>query len=186
VCILLVILTFVYHDARFRECKTNLPIEGFQTEIQSFRILWPCIVNIRWREGTNKMQLIRCLLSIFLSQHVSGIVMPIIKNIRPCSATCGFLPGRVGCGWLWSCGAASWESSRRSSTEGRTPHALGHGLILLMMSIMMPETCWDRKFDNKHRIGCILFFLSLSSPQKFKASKIKEINCSGNNTLPNN
>jgi len=23
---------------------------------------------------------------------------------------------------------------------GRTPHAVGHGLILLMMSIMMPET----------------------------------------------
>ena len=23
----------------------------------------------------------------------------------------------------------------------RTPHAVGHGLILLMMGIMMPETC---------------------------------------------
>ena len=76
---------------------------------------------------------------------------------------------------LWSCGAASWESSRRSSTEGRTPHALGHGLILLMMSIMMPETCWDRKFDNKHRIGCILFFLSLftSEIQSFKNKRNK-------------
>jgi len=31
----------------------------------SFRFLWPCIVNIRWRERTNKMQLIRCLLSNF-------------------------------------------------------------------------------------------------------------------------
>ena len=38
----------------------------------------------------------------------------------------------------------------------RTPHAVRHGLILLMMGIMMPETCWDRKFDNKHRISCIL------------------------------
>ena len=27
---------------------------------------------------------------------------------------------------------------------GRTPHAVGHGLILLMMGIMMPETCFDR------------------------------------------
>jgi len=24
---------------------------------------------------------------------------------------------------------------------GRTPHAVGHGLTLLMMGIMMPETC---------------------------------------------
>ena len=30
-----------------------------------------------------------------------------------------------------------------------------------MMGIMMPETCWDRKFDNKHRISCILLVLSL-------------------------
>ena len=90
----------------------------------------------------------------------------------------------VGCGWLWSCGAASWavctvwkllfdshsaHSSRRSSTrpqptthnQYRTPHAVGHGIILLVMGIMMPETCWDRKSDNKHRISCILLILSL-------------------------
>jgi len=54
---------------------------------------------IRWRERTNKMPLIRCLLSNFLSQHVSGIIMP--------------------------------------------------------------ETCWDRKFDNKYRISYILLVLSL-------------------------
>jgi len=53
------------------------------------------------------MQLIRCLLSNFLSQHVSGIIMPIIGRIRPFPTACGVLPGCVGCGWLWSCGAAS-------------------------------------------------------------------------------
>ena len=74
----------------------------------SFRFLWPCIVNIRWRERTNKMQLIRCLFSNFLSQHVLGITMPIIRRIRPCPTECGVLSGCVGCGWLWSCGAASW------------------------------------------------------------------------------
>ena len=84
------------------------------------------------------MQLIRCLLSNFLFQHVLGIIMPIIRRIRPCPAACGVLSGCVGCGWLWSC-----------------------GLILLMMGIMMPKTCWDRKFDNKHRISCILLVLSL-------------------------
>jgi len=76
-------------------------------EVNSFRFLWPCIVKVRWRERTNKMQLIRWLLSNFLSQHVSGIIMPIIRRIRPCPTACGVLPGCVGCGWLWSCGAAS-------------------------------------------------------------------------------
>ena len=41
----------------------------------------------------------------FLSQHVSGIIMPIIRRIRPCPTACGVLPGCLGCGWLWSCGA---------------------------------------------------------------------------------
>jgi hypothetical protein len=105
-----------------------------------FRFLRPCIVNIRRKEKTNKLQLIRCLLSNFLSQHVSGIIMPIIRRIRPCPTACGVLPGCVGCGWLWSCGVASCTT---------------------MIGIMMPETCWDRKFDNKHRISCILLVLSL-------------------------
>ena len=81
------------------------------------------------------MQLIRCLLSNFLSQHVSGIIMPIIRRIRQCPTVCDVLPECVGCSL--------------------------HCLILLMMGIMMPETCWDRKFDNKHRISCILLVLSL-------------------------
>jgi len=105
------------------------------------------------------MQLIRCLLSNFLSQHVSGI----IRRIRPCPTACGVLPGCVGCGWLWSCEAASRCSSTRPQPThlGRTPHAVGHGLILLMMGIMMPETCGDKKFDNKHQISCIFLVLSL-------------------------
>jgi len=67
------------------------------------------------RERPNKMQLIRCLLSNFLSQHVSGIVMPIIRRIRPCPTACGVLPGYVGCGWLWSCGAATYLNMFRAS-----------------------------------------------------------------------
>jgi len=124
---------------------------------------------LQWRERTNKMQLIRCLLSNFLPQHVSGIIMLIIRRIRPCPSACGVLPGCVGCGWLWSCGAASWahdaapqdHSQPQPTHPGRTSHAVGHGLILLMMGIMMPETCWDRKFDNKHRISCVLLVPSL-------------------------
>ena len=120
---------------------------------------------IRWRERTNKMQLIRCLLSNFLSQHVSGIIMPIIRRIRPCPTACGgVLPGCVGCGLVELCALCESYSTRPQPTTAthpsRTPHAVGHGLILLM-GIMMPETCWDRNFDNKHQINCILLVLSL-------------------------
>jgi len=80
--------------------------------------------SVRWRERTNKMQLIRCLLSNFLSQHVSGIIMPIIRRIRPCPASCGVVLGCVGCGWLWSCGAGScmtqntaWSRTRSYSPD---------------------------------------------------------------------
>ena len=44
----------------------------------------------------------------------------------------------------------------------RTPYAAVHTLVLLMMGIMMPETCWDKVW-NKHQISCILL-VSLSSP----------------------
>ena len=33
------------------------------------------------------------------------------------------------------------HSQPQPTHPGRTPHVLGHGLILLMRSIMMPETC---------------------------------------------
>jgi hypothetical protein len=38
--------------------------------------------------------------------------------------------------------AAPQDHSQTQPTHpGRTQHAVGHGFILLMMSIMMPETC---------------------------------------------
>jgi len=87
--------------------------------------------------------------------------MPIIRRIRPSPTACGVLPGCVG--WV-GCGlvelhcelcvtvtshtvrtahdAAPQDHSQPQPTHpGRTPHAVGDGLILLMMGIMMPETC---------------------------------------------
>ena len=58
--------------------------------------------------------------------------------------------------------AAPQDHSQPQPTHtDRTPHAVRHGLILLMMGIMMPETCRDRKLDNKHCISCIWLVLSL-------------------------
>ena len=70
----------------------------------NFRLLWPCIMNIRWRErnqqdATNLMFIIK-----LLSQHVSGIIMPIIRLTRVCSAAYGVLHWLC---WLWLCGAGT-------------------------------------------------------------------------------
>jgi len=91
------------------------------------------------QDATNSMFIIK-----LLSQHVSGIIMPIIRRIRPCPTACGVLSGCVGCGCveLGRHDAAPQDHSEPQPTHpDRTPHAVGHGLILLMMGIIMPETC---------------------------------------------
>jgi len=100
-------------------------------------------------------------------QHVSGIIMPIITRIRLCPTACGVLPECVESNRNFytvhtAHDAAPQDHSQPQPTHpGRTLHAVRHGPILLMMGIMMPETCWDRKFDNKRRISCILLVPSL-------------------------
>jgi len=64
------------------------------------------------QDSTNSMSIIK-----LLSQHVSGIIMPIIRRIRPCPTACGVLPGCVGCCWLWSCGAVSWVACTQLTTQ---------------------------------------------------------------------
>jgi len=64
--------------------------------------------------------------------------------------------GCAGCGWLWLCVAGSWAvctvytklhtttAYHKQHNQCTIPYAVVHGLVLLMMGIMMPETCWDR------------------------------------------
>jgi len=128
-----------------------------------------------------------------LFRHVSGIITPIIRRTRPCPTACGVLPGCVGCGLLWSCGAASWavctvwmhaahdaapqdHSQPQPTHPGRTPHAVGHGLVLLMMGIMMPETCWDRSLIiNIESVASCWFFLFTLSVSCF--TYVSELAC---------
>jgi len=56
------------------------------------------------------------------------------------------------------------HSQPQPAHPGRTPYAVGHGLILLMMGILMPETCSDRKFDNKHLVGSVSLHPTLYTP----------------------
>jgi len=42
----------------------------------------------------------------------------------------------------------------------RTPHAAVHSLVLLMMGLMMPETCWDRSLIINIGLVASCWFLS--------------------------
>ena len=122
----------------------STPIPRFLLDVAVLQML-----SIRWRErnqqgATNPMFIIK-----LLSQHVSGIIMPIIRRIRPCTTAYGVL--HLLC-WLWLCGAAN---------HCRTPYAVVHGLILLMMGIMMPETFWDRSLIINIGLVASCWFLSL-------------------------
>jgi len=56
------------------------------------------------------------------------------------------------------------HSQPRPTHPVKTPHAVGHGLILLMMGIMMPETCWGRSLIlNIELVASCWFSLFTSS-----------------------
>ena len=77
--------------------------------------------------------------------------MPIIRRTRPCITTYGVLHWLC---WLWLCAAGSYN-------QCRTPYAVIHGLVLLMMDIMMPETCWDRSLIINIGLIASCWFISL-------------------------
>jgi len=50
-----------------------------------FRPLWPCIMNAGWGEGNQQDKTNLVFIVKRLSQHVSGIIMPIFRRIRLCT-----------------------------------------------------------------------------------------------------
>ena len=108
-----------------------------------FRLLWPCIMNAGWRErnqqdATNLMFIIK-----LLSQHVSGIIMPIVRRTRVCTAAYGVLHWWW---WLWLCGAG-------------TQAVCAVKVTVRLES--MPETCWDKSLIINIRLVASCWFLSL-------------------------
>ena len=112
---------------------------------------------LRWRErnqqdATNLMFVIK-----LLSQHVSGIIMPIIRRTRVCTAAYGVLHWFAGCG----CVEFQLHTTISQHNQCRTPYAAVHTLVLLMMGIMIPETCWDRSLIINIRLVASCWFLCL-------------------------
>ena len=54
----------------------------------------------------------------------------------------------------------------------RTPYAAVHTLVLLMMGIMMPETCWDKSLIINIRLVASCWFLSLHPTLKSLVSGV--------------
>ena len=68
-----------------------------ETKVTFFRFRWPCIMSKLWSERENQQDAtVRCLFST-ISQHVSGIIMPIFRRTRRITAR-GVL--RWFC-WMW-------------------------------------------------------------------------------------
>ena len=125
-----------------------------------------------------------------LSEYVSGIIMPIsghqdciLPHMVFCTgcAGCGCVQlGRelcalcegycsalvvlavVVCSWVVSCvHCVKITVGTVTFTQYRTPYAVIHGLFLLMMGLMMPETCWDRSLIINIRLVASCWFISL-------------------------
>ena len=65
-----------------------------------------------------------------------------------------------------------------------TPYAVTHGLILLMMGIMMPATCWDRSLIINTGLVASCWFLSLH-PTFHDARSQEHKNWNNNKNLEN-
>jgi len=67
--------------------------------VLGFSFLWPCIVSKVWRQRkTNKMQQSNVYYQL-LSQHVSGIIMPICSRSKTVLLHVVYCSGSAGCGW---------------------------------------------------------------------------------------
>jgi len=102
------------------------------------------------------MQLIWCLLSYFYLNMFRASLCPSSAE-QECA-----LPHMVFCTGCVHTARGPAPHNHSHHNQRRTPYAAAHTLVLLMMGIMMPETCWDKRFDNKRQISCVLL-VSLSS-----------------------
>ena len=114
--------------------------------VKCLRLMWPCNMNVGWRErnqqdATNLMFIIK-----YLSQHVSGIIMPIISRTVTFTVHAARVPA---------------PHNHSHDNQCRTTYAAVHTLVLLMMGIMMPETCWDKSLIINNRLVVSCWSLSL-------------------------
>ena len=102
--------------------------------VTSFRLLWPCIMNVGWRERNQQVATNLMFIIKLLSQNVSSIIM-----------LCALCKSYCSNSNFHTVHTAHAPTPRNHSQhkQCRTPYAAVHSLVLLMMGIMISETCWD-------------------------------------------
>ena len=143
------------------------------------------------------MQLIQCLLPNFYLNMFRASLCPSSgeqDRVLPQMVFCTGCPG-CGCVELGREVCALCEISRKVTftqctqlasqlhtnhnqhNQFRTPYAVAHGLVLLMMRIMMPETCWDRSVIINIRLVAPCWFLSLQTISQFSSCYWNVMTC---------
>ena len=111
----------------------------------------------------NRLYLLQILL---LAQHVSGTILPIIRSSRvlyrwSLPAVFGALVFKLS---VW-CGAEGYVSGLQAAPNTAGSNHLYNTLQLLMMGIMVPETCWaSNKICSKYHL---LHLVGILFPQLF-------------------
>ena len=118
------------------------------------------------------MQLIWCLLSNFISTCFGHHYAHHQENKSVhCRIWCSALVVMAVVVWSWDASCVHCESycsrarvpaphNHSHHQQCRTPYAAVHTLVLLMMGIMMPETCWDKSLIINIRLVASSWFLS--------------------------
>ena len=116
------------------------------------------------------MQLIWCLLSNFYLNMFRASLCPSSGDQECALPYMVFCIGCAGCSCVELGRAVTFTvhtarvpapHNHSQHSQCRTPYAAVHTLVLLMMGIMMPETCWDRSLIINIRLVETCWFLSL-------------------------
>ena len=132
-------------------------------------------MNVGWREReTKRMQLIWCLLSNFYlnmfraplcpSSGEEECALPLMVFCTGCDGCDCVELGRELCAlWklLFDTARVPAPHNHSHHNQCRTPYAAVDTLILLMMGVMMPETCWGKSLIINIRLVASCWFLSL-------------------------
>ena len=127
---------FVFNNGKILHilCSVELEFSSFQVfpnrSFTSFRFLRPCIMSVGWSERNQQDATIPMFITKLLSQHVSDIIMPIIRRTRPCTTAYG-VPHWLCWLWLavvvWSCvvGCVHCVKSKSNLHTVHTAHDAG-------------------------------------------------------------
>ena len=124
---------------------------------------------------------------LLLAQHVSGTIMPIIRSSRVLyrwllPVVFGALVFKLS---VW-CGAEGYVSGLRTASPQTGHITLYNTLELLMMGIVLPETCWaSNKIYNKnhllHLVGILFPHINEDARSKSHQIHTRDFEINANN-----